>query len=129
MLLVQGNGIEAIVVGLILLTNESNKRELKRESPLYLLIKLILKDWSDDSRIIKPISKIIWKHNEDTARQVILLFSLLADQYDAEKIKNRERFSAELFFKRHQKCQPAVLMRPFQTVAESFIVDFFPTLF
>lgn len=116
-----GNGIEAIVVGLILLTNESNKKELKRESPLYLLIKLILKDWSDDSRIIKPISKIIWKHNEDTARQVILLFSSLADQYDAEKIKNRERFSAELFFKRHQKTIKQILNK--KSINE-LVIDF-----
>lgn len=104
-----GNGIEAIVVVLILLTNENNIKELKKRSPLYLLIKLILKDWSDDSRTVKPISKIIWKHNEDIAIRVIHLFPSLADQYELEKIKNRERFSAELFFKRHQKSIKQIL--------------------
>lgn len=48
-----GNGVEAIIVGLITLISENNRHLISGDNPLYLLLKLILIDWSDDSCIIK----------------------------------------------------------------------------
>ncbi|MFR3285317.1 MAG: hypothetical protein ACLTR6_14160 [Clostridium fessum] len=41
-----GNGIDAIAVGLVLLSNEDNIKAINDENPLCLLLKLALNDWS-----------------------------------------------------------------------------------
>ena len=56
-----GNGVEAIVVALFVLISEDNRHLISEDNPLYLLLKLILMDWSDDSRIINQISSNIWE--------------------------------------------------------------------
>ncbi len=42
-----GNWVEAIALGLILLINGENTKTADNENPLYLLLKLVLKDWSE----------------------------------------------------------------------------------
>lgn len=56
-----GNGLEAVAAALVLLINEDNRQLLNNENPLYLLIKLVLRDWSHENRIIQPIADSIRK--------------------------------------------------------------------
>lgn len=55
---------EAIIVGLITLISENNRHLISGDNPLYLLLKLILIDWSDDSCIINQISSNIWDYKK-----------------------------------------------------------------
>ena len=59
-----GNGIEAVIVGIILILDEDNRKIIVNENPLYLLLKLVLRDWSDDGRITKQIADTIWKYSK-----------------------------------------------------------------
>ena len=56
-----GNGIDAIAVGLVLLSNEDNINAINDENPLCLLLKLALNDWSYNSRIVNGIASTIWR--------------------------------------------------------------------
>lgn len=56
---------EAIIVGLITLISENNRHLISGDNPLYLLLKLILIDWSDDSCIINQISSNIWDYKNN----------------------------------------------------------------
>lgn len=97
-----GNGIEAITVGLILLVNEDNRKLVSNENPLYLLLKLVLRDWSYDSRVIKQIERTIWKRSKRDGWHFIYIFSLFADQYEKEIMKNRD-FSVDTFFENNEE--------------------------
>ena len=97
-----GNGAEAIVVGLLTLISEENRHLISEENPLYLLLKLALIDWSDDSRIINQISSNIWDCEKQYGWQFLYAFSLLAEQYEKENIKSRGT-SINDFFEKNQK--------------------------
>lgn len=56
-----GNGIDAVAVGLVLLSNEDNIKAANDGNPLYLLLKLALNDWSYNSRIANGIASTIWR--------------------------------------------------------------------
>ena len=83
-----GNGVEAIIVGLITLISENNRHLISGDNPLYLLLKLILIDWSDDSCIINQISSNIWDYEKQYGWQFLYAFSLIAEQYEKEIKKN-----------------------------------------
>lgn len=97
-----GNGIEAITVGLILLVNEDNRKLVSNENPLYLLLKLVLRDWSYDSRVIKQIERTIWKRSKRDGWHFIYIFSLFAAQYEKEIMKNRD-LSVDTFFENNKE--------------------------
>lgn len=96
-----GNGIDAIAVGLVLLSNEDNIKAINDENPLCLLLKLALNDWSYNSRIVNGIASTIWVHSQNAAWHFLYLFSLLADSYEDALLKN-ESFSSDDFFKRNE---------------------------
>lgn len=96
-----GNGIDAIAVGLVLLSNEDNINAINDENPLCLLLKLALNDWSYNSRIANGIASTIWAHSQNAAWHFLYLFSLLADSYEDALLKN-ESFSSDDFFKRNE---------------------------
>jgi len=96
-----GNGIDAIAVGLVLLSNEDNINAINNENPLCLLLKLALNDWSYNSRIANGIASTIWAHSQNAAWHFLYLFSLLADSYEDALLKN-ESFSSDDFFKRNE---------------------------
>ena len=97
-----GNGIEAITVGLVLLLNRDNRKMVSSDNPLYLLIKLVLRDRSHDSRVIRQIANTIWKHNKPDGWHFLYIFSLIIDQYEKEIMKNRD-ISVEDFLENNQK--------------------------
>ena len=103
-----GNGVEAIVAGLLTLISEDNRHLISEDNPWYLLLKLILIDWSDDSRIINQISSNIWDCEKQYGWQFLYAFSLLAEQYEKDFIKNRE-ISVNDFFKKNKKLIKHVL--------------------
>lgn len=94
-----GNGVEAIIVGLITLISEDNRHLISGDNPLYLLLKLILIDWSDDSCIINQISSNIWDYEKQYGWQFLYAFSFIAEQYEKEIKKNRD-ISINDFLKR-----------------------------
>ena len=96
-----GNGIDAIAVGLVLLSNEDNIKAINDENPLCLLLKLALNDCSYNSRIVNGIASTIWAHSQNAAWHFLYLFSLLADSYEDALLKN-ESFSSDDFFKRNE---------------------------
>ena len=96
-----GNGIDAIAVGLVLLSNEDNIKAINDENPLCLLLKLALNDWSYNSRIVNGIASTIWVHSQNAAWHFLYLFSLLANSYEDALLKN-ESFSSDDFFKRNE---------------------------
>ena len=96
-----GNGIDAIAVGLVLLSNEDNINAINDENPLCLLLKLALNDWSYNSRIVNGIASTIWAHSQNAAWHFLYLFSLLADSYEDALLKN-ESFSSDDFFKQNE---------------------------
>lgn len=96
-----GNGIDAIAVGLVLLSNEDNIKAINDENPLCLLLKLALNDWSYNSRILNGIASTIWAHSQNAAWHFLYLFSLLADSYEDALLKN-ESFSSDDFFKQNE---------------------------
>lgn len=91
-----GNGLSAIVVGLVLILNPENKRLLDDENPFYQLIKLLIKDWGDESTVVKAISSTIWKYDKQIGCCLIYAFSLLADPY--KKIRKHRGVSIDAFF-------------------------------
>ena len=97
-----GNGVEAIIVGLITLISEDNRHLISGDNPLYLLLKLILIDWSDDSCIINQISSNIWDYEKQYGWQFLYAFSLIAEQYEKEIKKNRD-ISINDFFGKNNK--------------------------
>lgn len=96
-----GNGIDAVAVGLVLLSNEDNIKAANDGNPLYLLLKLALNDWSYNSRIANGIASTIWAHSQNAAWRFLYLFSLLADSYEDALLKN-ESFSSDDFFKQNE---------------------------
>lgn len=96
------NGVEAIVVGLLTLINDDNRHLEGDNNPLYLLLKLILIDRRDDSCIINQISSNIWNCEKQYGWQFLYVFSLLAEQYEKEIIKNKE-ISINDFFEKNKK--------------------------
>ena len=100
-----GNGIEAIALGLILLINGQNTKTADNENPLYLLLKLVLKDWSDDSRIIKQVANAIWKQSPTDGWKLVYIFSLLADEYEIQIMKHRD-LSLDDFLESYQHNTP-----------------------
>lgn len=62
----------------------------------------MLRDWSDDSRISKQIADTIWKYSKGDGWRFIYIFSLIADQYENEIMKNTS-LSVDDFFENHQK--------------------------
>ena len=96
-----GNGIDAVAVGLVLLSNEDNIKTANDGNPLYLLLKLALNDRSYNSRIVNGIASTIWAHSQNAAWHFLYLFSLLADSYEDALLKN-ESFSSDDFFKRNE---------------------------
>lgn len=97
-----GNGIEAVVAGLILLADEDNQKLVSNENPIYLLLKLVLRDWRHDSRIIEQTADSIWKHSESGGWRFLYTFSLIADQYKNEIMRKGES-SIDEFFDRNQE--------------------------
>ena len=97
-----GNGVEAIIVGLITLISEDNRHLISGDNPLYLLLKLILIDWSDDSCIINQISSNIWDYKKQYGWQFLYAFSFIAEQYEKEIKKNRD-ISINDFFEKNKK--------------------------
>ncbi len=97
-----GNGIEAVTVGLILLLSEENRKLVSDENPLYLLIKLMLKDWRHNGRVIRQIANTIWKYSKDDGWRLVYIFSSIADQYKEEIMRRRE-FSIDVFLENHQQ--------------------------
>lgn len=98
-----GNGVEAITLGLILLINGENTKTADNKNPLYLLLKLVLKDWSDDGRIIKQIANAIWKQSSTDGWKLVYIFSLLADEYEIQIMKQRELSSLDTFLESYQQ--------------------------
>ena len=96
-----GDGIDAVAVGLVLLSNEDNIKAANDGNPLYLLLKLALNDWSYNSRIANGIASTIWAHSQNAAWRFLYLFSLLADSYEDALLKN-ESFSSDDFFKQNE---------------------------
>lgn len=92
-----GNGLSAIVAGLVLLLNSDNKKLADDENPFYKIIKLLIKDWGNESTVVKEIVSTIWEYDNQTGCCLIHAFSLLADQYLKEIRKDRE-FSIDTFF-------------------------------
>jgi len=103
-----GNGVEAIAVGLLTLITDDNYRLNSEENPMYLLLKLILKDWSADSRIIYQISNNIWNIEKTYAWQFLYAFSIIVEQYYKE-IKVNRGISINAFFKKENKLIKQVL--------------------
>lgn len=96
-----GNGLSAIVAGLVLILNSDNKGLADDENPFYQLVKLLIKDWGYDSSVVKEISSTIWKYDKQTGCCLIYIFSLLADQYIKDIRKDRE-LSIDAFFEGHK---------------------------
>lgn len=105
-----GNGVEAVTLGLTLLINGENTKKADNENPLYLLLKLVLRDWSDDSCIVKQIANAIWKQSPSDGWKLVYLFSLLADQYEIQIMKHRE-LSLYNFLESYQQNIEQVLMK------------------
>lgn len=95
-----GNGVEAIVQGLCLLLGDNIRNIYKNEFTVYLLLLLVLKDTNWDSDVIYQIANNLWKNNQTAGKQLIYLFSLIADQYQEEKKRNQD-FVMEDFFENH----------------------------
>lgn len=104
------NGVEAVTLGLTLLINGENTKTADNENPLYLLLKLVLRDWSDDSCIVKQIANAIWKQSSSDGWKLVYLFSLLADQYEIQIMKHRE-LSLDDFLESYQQNIEQVLMK------------------
>lgn len=115
-----GNGIEPITVGLILLVNEDNRKVLSNDNPFFLLIKLVLRDWGHDSRVIQQISSTIWKYSKQDGWHIVYMFSLFADEYEKERMKNRN-FSVDEFFEKNKKIVVQVLEKDSVCMAD---IDF-----
>lgn len=115
-----GNGVDAIVVGLLVLISEDNRHLISEDNPLYLLLKLILIDWSDDSCIINQISSNIWECGKQYGWQFLYAFSVVAEQYKKEIIKNRDT-SINDFFKKNKKLIKQVLEKEVSTYTD---IDF-----
>ena len=105
-----GNGVEAVTLGLTLLINGENTKTADNENPLCLLLKLVLRDWSDDSCIVKQIANAIWKQSPSDGWKLVYLFSLLADQYEVQMMKQRN-FSLDVFLESYQQNIEQVLMK------------------
>ena len=105
-----GNGIDAVAIGLVLLSNEDNIKAISDENPLYLLLKLALNDWSYNSRIANGIASTIWAHSQNAAWHFLYLFSLLANSYEDALLKN-ESFSSDDFFKQNEDVITCVLAK------------------
>lgn len=104
-----GNGLSAIVAGLILILNPSNKGLVDDVNPFYQVIKLLIKDWGHESTVVKAISSTIWKYDKQTGCCLIYAFSKLADQYVKEIRKDRE-VSIDEFFERHKDVIKQILI-------------------
>lgn len=104
-----GNGIEAVTLGLILLIDGENTKIAGNENPLYLLLKLVLRDWSDDSLIIKQIANAIWKQSSSEGWKLVYLFSMFADSYEAQIMRQR-KLSIDDFLEGCQQDIEKVLM-------------------
>lgn len=96
-----GNGVEAIATGLVLAMNENNCNVANNKNPLYLLLKLALKSWGENGCIIKQIEENIWKHNKSSGLKFVYVYSLFADKYENERMRNRELYIDD-FFKSNQ---------------------------
>lgn len=97
-----GNGLEAVTIGLVLLLDEENSRIRSHDNPLYLLLKLVLRDYSDKSRVIKMIADTIWKHHYSSGWRLVYAFTLLADLYEQEVMQNRS-LTVEAFLEQHDE--------------------------
>lgn len=97
-----GNGVEAVTLGLILLLNKGNGEIANDRNPLYLLLKLVLKDWGHNSSVVKQIADTIWKYSKNDGWKLVYMFSLIADQYEEDIMKQRE-LSIDDFLKNYQK--------------------------
>lgn len=104
-----GNGVEAITLGLILLINEENTKTVNNENPLYLLLKLVLKDWSDNSRIINQIVNAIWKQRPTEGWKIVYIFSLLVDDYEIQIMKHRELYLDDFLESYQQSIEQALM--------------------
>lgn len=105
-----GNGAEAITLGLILLIDGENIKIAGNENPLYLLLKLVLRDWGHDSRIIKQVANTIWQKSSGDGWKLVYMFSLLADQYEAQMMKQRN-LSLDDFLESYQQNIEQVLIK------------------
>ena len=85
-----GNGMEAIAAGLILLVHEENSQSADDTNPLYLLLRLALKDWGYNSCVMEQIALTLWKHSIKDARRFLSLFLLLAEPYEAMLFKSSD---------------------------------------
>lgn len=97
-----GNGLEAAAAGLILLINDENTRSVDDENPLYLLLKLTLKDRGYHSPVMEQISENLWTHSAKEARRFLSLFLLLADSYE-NMLLTEQIPSVDAFFKQHER--------------------------
>lgn len=96
-----GNGVEAVTLGLILLLNKGNGEIAYNETPIYLLLKLVLKDWGHNSCVVKQVANSIWKYSKNDGWKLVYMFSLVADQYEESIMKQRE-LSTDAFLQNYQ---------------------------
>lgn len=73
-----GNGLEAIVCGLILMLGDI--------SIWCQLIELVLKEWGSDSRSVKAVRNTIWKYKQSEGWRFVYLFSLLAEKNESTEV-------------------------------------------
>lgn len=97
-----GNGIEAITAGLVFLVNEENRKLVNNDNPLYLLIKLMFRDLTDDSCVIKQIANTVWEHSKCDGWRIVYICSLLAEKYEEEIIKYKD-FTIDTFLENNQE--------------------------
>lgn len=80
----------------------------------------MLRDWGHDSCVIKQIANAIWKQSESDGWKLVYMFSLLADQYEVQTMKQRN-LSVDNFLESHQQNIEQILMDDSISIAD---IDF-----
>ena len=96
------NELEAIIVGLITMINDNNRYLINENNPLCLLLQLVLLNMGDKSNINRIIAKNIWNNNQQYGWQFLYLFSLIAEKYEQDVIKNPNN-SFDVFIEKNKK--------------------------
>ena len=89
--------------------DEENRKTASNGNPLYLLLKLVLGDWGHDSCVMRQIANAVWKQSKSDGWKLVYMFSLLADQYEVQTMKQRN-ISVDDFLKNHQQYIEQILM-------------------
>ena len=96
-----GNGLPAIVSGLVLMLDSSGRTGDIDMVSFCLIVKLLIKDWGYRSSVVKEISADVWKRDRQAGRRIVYVFSRLADWY-IEEIREDRSLSVEMFFEQHK---------------------------